>query len=185
MSKIVVERAYKIINEDNDYVMCFVAKSEQKMAVNLMLEELGANKGKIEARLDVDIKPYKSKRSIEQNAALWWILGKLAEAMSGSKNKVSTEEAYCIMLEEANIEYDYMLALPEAESQLKKTFRVIRKVDERDVNGKMLNMYQYFVGSSKFNTKQMFDLITNTLGKLDELGVKDSEIEVFRRKYEK
>lgn len=185
MSKIVVERAYKIINEDNDYVMCFVAKGEQKMAINLMLEELGAKKGKIETKLDVDIKPYKSKRSIEQNAALWWILGKLAEGMSGSKNKVSTEEAYCIMLEQANIEYDYMLALPEAEPMLRKTFRVIRKRDEREVNGKKLNMYQYFIGSSKFNTKQMYDLITDTLAMLDELGISDSEIEVFRGKYEK
>lgn len=185
MSKFVTERAYKIINEDNDFVMCFVVKNEQKTALNLMLEELEANKGKVERKLDIEVKPYKSKRTLEQNAALWWILGKLAEAMSGSKNKVSTEEAYCIVLEQANIEYDYMLALPEAEPMLRKSFRVIRKIDEREVNGKKLNMYQYFTGSSKFNTKQMNDLILNTLNMLDELGIRDSEIESFRSKYEK
>ena len=60
--------------------------------------------------------------------------------MSGNKRKVTTEECYCIMLEEANVAYDYLLALPEAEPMLKKTFRVVRKIDEREVNGKTLNI---------------------------------------------
>ena len=87
------------------------------------------------------------------------------------------------MLEEANVSCDFMLALPEAELMLKKSFRVIRKVGEREVNGKTLNMYQYFVGSSKFNTKEMTELIESVLDKLAELGVYDSEIEIARSEY--
>ena len=87
------------------------------------------------------------------------------------------------MLEEANVAYDYLLALPEAEQMNKKTFRVVRKIDEREVNGKTLNMYQYFIGSSKFNTQEMTELIEATLDKLAELGIVDSEIEIARKEY--
>jgi hypothetical protein len=167
-------------DEKNNLIISFVVGDmEDKNLALLALNEI-----KQHEKLDVEVKKYKSKRSVEQNKALWWILGKLATAMSGSKNKVSTEEAYCTMLEEANVAYDYILALPEAEKELKKVFRVVRKIDEREVNGKKLNMYQYFLGSSKYDTKQMYELITNTLLKIDELGVVDSEIEEFRRKYE-
>ena len=44
-------------------------------------------------------------------------------------------------------------------------------------------MYQYFIGSSKFNTKEMTELIESVLDKLAELGVYDSEIEVARSEY--
>ena len=76
------------------------------------------------------------------------------------------------------------MALPETLEILRKSFRAIRKIDEREVNGKTLDMYQCFIGSSKFNTKQMKVLIDNVLEKLDELGVNDSELEEFRRDYE-
>lgn len=87
------------------------------------------------------------------------------------------------MLEEANVAYDYLLALPSAEPMLRKTFRVIRKLDEREVNGKTLNLYQYFIGSSKYNTQEMTELIEATLDKLAELGIVDSEIEIARKEY--
>lgn len=54
---------------------------------------------------------------------------------------------------------------------------------KREVNGKTLNVYQYFIGSSKFDTKEMTELIEATLDKLAELGIYDSEIEVARREY--
>jgi hypothetical protein len=107
----------------------------------------------------------------------------MAMAMSGRKNKMSSEECYCIMLEEANVSCDYLLALPEAEPMLRKSFRVVRKIGEREVNGKTLNMYQYFIGSSKYDTKEMTELIEAVLDKLAELGVDDSEIELARSEY--
>lgn len=179
MSKFIAERSYRMINEDNDLVVCYVVHGDNKRSALLALEEMQPTEKKIE----VEVKPYKSKRSLEQNRLLWALLGKMAFAMSGNKRKVSTEECYCIMLEEANVAYDYLLALPSAEPALRKTFRVIRKLDEREVNGKTLNLYQYFIGSSKYNTQEMTELIEATLDKLAELGVIDSEIEIARREY--
>ena len=179
MSKFIAEKCYRMINENNDLVVCYVVHGDNKRSALLTLEETQNS----EKKLEVDVKPHKSQRSLEQNRLLWALLGKMAFAMSGNKRKVTTEECYCIMLEEANVAYDYLLALPEAEPMLKKTFRVVRKIDEREVNGKTLNMYQYFIGSSKFNTQEMTELIEATLDKLAELGIVDSEIEIARKEY--
>ena len=179
MSKFIAEKCYRMINENNDLVVCYVVHGDNKRSALLTLEETQNS----EKKLEVDVKPHKSQRSLEQNRLLWALLGKMAFSMSGNKRKVTTEECYCIMLEEANVAYDYLLALPEAEPMLKKTFRVVRKIDEREVNGKTLNMYQYFIGSSKFNTQEMTELIEATLDKLAELGIVDSEIEIARKEY--
>jgi hypothetical protein len=177
MSKFIAEKAYRMINENNDLVVCYVVHGENKRAALLALEE------NAEKKLQVEDKPHKSQRSLEQNRLLWALLGKMAVAQSGNKRQVSTEECYCEMLEEANVSYDYLLALPEAEPMLRKSFRVIRKMGEREVNGKTLNLYQYFIGSSKFNTQEMTELIETTLDKLAELGIIDSEIELAREEY--
>lgn len=181
MSKFIAEKTFRMTNENNDLVISYVIHGQEKNAALLAFEE----SKNAEMRLEVEVKPYRSRRSLEQNKLLWALLGKMAFAMSGRKNKVSSEECYCIMLEEANVSYDYLLALPEAEPLLKKSFRVVRKVDEREVNGKKLNMYQYFIGSSKYDVKEMTELIEATLDKLAELGVYDSEIELARGEYKR
>lgn len=176
MSKFIADKTYRMTDENNNLVISYVVSGLDKNAALLAFDETKQS----DKRLEIEVKPYRSKRSLEQNRLLWVLLGKMAMAMSGKKNKVSSEECYCIMLEEANVSYDYLLALPEAEPMLKKSFRVVRKVGERVVNGKTLNIYQYFIGSSKFDTQEMTELIESVLDKLAELGVYDSEIELAR-----
>lgn len=177
MSRFVAEKSFRMYNENNELVVCFTVGSADQKAALLAMEEMQGKK------IDVSIKEYKSKRSIEQNKLLWVLLGKMAEAMSGNRRKVSTEECYCLMLEETNVAYDYLLCLPQAEARVKESYRVVRNVGEREVKGKTLNMYQCFVGSSKYNVKEMTELIEATLDKLAELGVFDSEIEMARKEY--
>lgn len=179
MSKFLADSTYRMSDADGNAIISFVVRGMDKRAALVAFEEV-YRQG---LKLEIEVKPYKGKRSIEQNKLLWALLGKLAIAMSGRKNKISSEECYCIMLEEANVKYDYLLALPEAEPLLKKTFRVVRKVGVREVNGKELNLYQYFIGSSKYDTKEMSELITAVLDRLEELGVYDSEIALARGEY--
>lgn len=179
MSKFVADSMYRLTNENDDLVVCCVVHGENKQAARLAVEEIK----KTGKKLEVEVKVHRSKRSLEQNRLLWLLLGKMAVAMSGNKRKVSSDECYCLMLEEANVAFDYLLALPEAEPMLKKSFRVVRKIGEREVNGKTLNMYQYFIGSSKYDVKEMTELIEAVLDRLAELGVYDSEIESARKEY--
>ncbi len=179
MSKFIAEKTFRMTNEDNDLVVSYVVHGIDKTKAMLSYEETKAcNK-----KLQVEVKPYRSQRSLEQNKALWWLLGKMADSMSGSKDKTSTEECYAVVLEEANVSYDFILAPAEAEKKLKEVFRVVIKIGTREVNAKELNMYKVFIGSSKFDTKEMTELIEITLRILDEMGVCDSEIELFREDY--
>ena len=178
MSKFLADKTYRMTDENGNLVVSYVVKGYDKNAALLAAEET-----KNAPKLEIEVKAHKSQRSLEQNRLLWALLGKMAVAMSGKKTKISSEECYCIMLEEANVTCDYLLALPEAEQALRQSFRVIRKVGEREVNGKTLNLYQYFVGSSKYNIQEMTELIEAVLDKLAELGVNDSEIEIARGIY--
>lgn len=180
-SKLIVDRAYKNINEDGDIVICLVCKNTPN--AEFVLEELGADKGRIDYKMEVDFKKYRSERTLLQNSALWFLLTKLSLAMNGSKDRTSVEETYCIFLEEANIEHETICAIPGAKENLRNAYRAIRKIDEIYIEGKDYDVYQCFKGSSKFNTAQMTELIQSVLTKLDMLGVNDSELIKFRGDY--
>lgn len=179
MSKFISERSYVMSDEDDNLVISFVVKKEDRTTGLLAYKET-----KSLPRLEVEIKAYKSKRSLEQNRLLWALLEKMAKAVSCRNTTVTREECYCLMLEEAGVKYELLYALPQAENELRKSFRAVRNTGEIEIiNGKEYAVYQCFVGSSKFNTKEMTELIEAVLDKLVMLGVYDSEIELARRQY--
>lgn len=192
MSKFKAEQIKKYYNEeDNSLVVQLIVKGYDKKGAQMAYEEQRKH-GK---PLNVEITQFRSKRSLEQNKLLWVLLGKMATAMSGKAVKRDSEYCYCLMLEECNCAFEYILALPEAEEELRKSFRVLRFVATRDVDTKIdeetgeivetktLNMYQCFKGSSKYDVAEMTELIETTLDRLAELGVTDSEIEHARKEY--
>lgn len=179
MSRFVATSVKKLTDEEGQATVVFNVATQSKYAANVAVEEMK----RTDKNLVVDVKPYKSKRSLEQNRLLWELLGKLAEATSGEKNKETVDEIYMSMIEEANITCEYLMALPSAEEFLKDSFRVVRKIGERTVNGKVLNMYKCFIGSSHFDTKEMTTLIETVLHRLSELGIYDSVIELANGEY--
>ena len=113
-------------------------------------EELDLNK-----LYQVEIKEYKSKRSIEQNAMAWLIISKIAEVTQNDKWQIYTEA-----LRQAGQKAEYILALPQAEKQLKSVYRVVEVLDEtREVNGVTLTIFKCYLGSSKFNSSEMAKFI--------------------------
>lgn len=166
-------------DENGDLILSFVISGEHKHGGLLAFEEIK----KTDGALDVEVKKYKSKRSLEQNRLLWALLGKMAMAMSGRATAENTEDCYIAMLESASVKADFLIGLPEVAESLKQVYRIVRKVDERKEKGKTVYMYQCFTGSSKFDTKQMTNLIEHVLDKLAELGIYDSEIEQARVEY--
>ena len=113
-------------------------------------EELDLNK-----LYQVEIKEYKSKRSIEQNATAWLIISKIAEVTQNDKWQIYKEA-----LRQAGQKAEYILALPQAEKQLKSVYRVVEVLDEtREVNGVTLTIFKCYLGSSKFNSSEMSKFI--------------------------
>lgn len=179
MSKFIASKVKKWQEDDGSVTIAFTVSADNSYAAKMCYEELK----ELNRPLEIDAKLYKSNRSIEQNKLLWALLGKMAMATCGKKDKVSTEDCYCAMLERANVKSVVLQGIPEAENELKRFFRVVNVVDERVSNGKKTYLYRCYEGSSKYDTKEMTDLIEMTLDRLAELGVYDSEIEVARREY--
>jgi len=144
---------------------------------------MAIRESKTESELSVEIKKYRSSRSLEQNNLFWAICTKIALETHGAKTRDAVEEVYCQLLEQANAQSEFLLALPETEEMLRKTFRVVRERGDRVFNGKNMKIYQYFPGSSKFDIAQMNELIETALDRCAELGIADSETEMIRNEY--
>lgn len=125
-------------------------------------------------RYEVDIKEYKSKRSLEQNRYLWKLITEIAKVENGGiTNQDNITETYTNLLEKANAKFEFILCSPDAIKEFKKRFRAIR------INGTVIiktveyTQLQVFYGSSTMNTKEMSQLIDTTLDYAYEAGVND------------
>ena len=116
---------------------------------------------------DIEIKEHKSKRSINQNALLWKLIGLIA------KNQDKTDwDIYLDLMQNCNIQPEYILALPETIKSLKNAYRVVIPLDEtREVNGKILTIFKCQIGSSKLNTKEFKELLDYTIKVCSELNI--------------
>jgi len=136
------------------------------------LAEMQKTASQGEYGLEIEIKPYKSKRSLEQNRLMWEMLDMLSEKVNNKRDSEAVWETYILMLERFGAKYEYLMALPEAEKMLKEQFRASVKIEEREYNGKVMNIYKCYYGSSKFNTKEMTEFINAIQSELAELGVR-------------
>ena len=121
----------------------------------------------LEKVYDIEIKEHKSKRSLDQNKLLWQLIGLIAK----NQNK-SDWDIYLDLMQNCNIQPEYILALPETIKSLKSVYRVVIPLDEtREVNGKILTIFKCQVGSSKLNTKEFKELLDYTIRLCGELDI--------------
>lgn len=113
-------------------------------------------------------KPSK-KRTGQQNAYLWELLGKICMKEDG--NKAGDIDLYCQLVEQAGIKCEYLMGLPETEAGLKKVFRVVKTVDSRNYNGQQMSVFKCFYGSSKMNTEEMGRLIDKAIERAEAIGI--------------
>ena len=92
-----------------------------------------------------DIKEYKQKRSLSQNAYAWELIGKLADAM-----RMSKDEMYIKMLES----YGQSLLIPvEIDTKPNGYFKYYKYHGRSIINGKKADWYVVYKGSREFDTK--------------------------------
>ena len=125
-------------------------------------------------RYEVDIKEYKSKRTLRQNSYLWALITEITKAENGGiANQDNITATYCNLLEKANAKFEFILCSPDAIKEFKKRFRAIR------INGTVViktveyTQLQVFYGSSTMNTKEMSQLIDCVLDYAYEVGIED------------
>ena len=160
----------RILKNGNDYIISF--STANSYAVEQLAELVRKVAQNDDNSLEIEVKQYKSKRSTEQNRLMWEMLDMLSEKVNGKKDNELVWQTYIIMLERFGAKYEYLMALPESEKMLKEQFRASALIETRDYNGKTMNVYKCFYGSSKFNTKEMTEFIGSIQSELAELGVK-------------
>lgn len=115
----------------------------------------------------LEIKPYKSSRSLEQNALLWGLIQQISDETGNEPMDI-----YIAALESADAKYDYLQGTEEVEDSLRKVFRAVKPLNSF-VNEKGNNIvtYKVWYGSSKYDVSQMTKLIDYVMNAASELGI--------------
>lgn len=124
------------------------------------------DKLEVDKMYNVDFKRYYSSRSLEQNRLMWKIIQKLAKETDNDEWDI-----YIQGLEKADCLSEYLMILPEAFESIKQSFRAVKVCERRDYNGKQMLVVKVFVGSSKFDTQEMTELINYFIKLASEFGV--------------
>lgn len=119
-----------------------------------------------ETKYSIDFKKYHKNRSVEQNKMMWGIIQQIANE---TDNDIM--DIYCQGLEHANAKSEFMMCLPEAIEDVKKCFRAVKICETREYNGKQMAVVKCYIGSSKFDTKEMKELIDYFIRLAGEIGI--------------
>jgi len=122
----------------------------------------------------IEIKKVKSKKSLQQNNYAWAIMGAISNTLDLYPD---SESVYLQIVKMAKIKTEYIMALDDigVVNSLKKAFRVIKKVDERDYNGKQMAVYECCYGMSTFDKDDMIRFIDVLLDYATKNGINVDE----------
>jgi len=114
----------------------------------------------------LDISAPKNSRSINQNNYLWENITKISRELN-----IDKIDLYCQLLEMAGIKAIVMTVPKETVERLKDYFRVVKPTPSQvERNDGQIEVLVY-EGSSKFNTKEMSELIDRVKDYAAESGI--------------
>lgn len=153
-----------IPTRSGDYIISFTTRSDFR-------EEFDRLK---EGEIDIEIKKHSKKRSLDANAYLWVLCGKLAETLQKEAPKVTKDGVYRRAIREVGIYQDI-----EINTEAVKTLNTLWKskgvgwftemVDEaQDAKKAVVRCYY---GSSTYNARQMGRLIDYLIEDCRALGI--------------
>ena len=119
-------------------------------------------KGKL---LDVEIKVHRNRRSLNANAYLWVLLGKLADALMTSK-----DELYLLMLERYGV-FTHVIVKPEAVERVKAEWRTVRELGKGRIGNVEGVQLQCYFGSSSYDSKEFSVLLEGVISECKEIGI--------------
>ena len=119
----------------------------------------------------VTIEPKKKKRSLDQNAYFWKLLGEICKKENGDLKDV--ESLYVNLLEMAGAKYTSMIIKHVALDDLKKLCRHVKVIKQQSIKHELYDTVYVYYGSSTFDSNEMSQLIDVTLKYAEEVGVGD------------
>lgn len=132
--------------------------------------------------LELTVKEWKKKRSLNANALMWVCLGEIADVL-----RVDKWEVYLQMLRRYG-RFTYVAVRPSVVDAVKRQWRECEEVGEININGqKAIQLLCYF-GSSTYDTKEFSILLDGIFSEMKELGIPtpaDEELERALKEWEK
>lgn len=123
--------------------------------------------------VEIDIRPVKNKRTLDQNRLMWALLNRLALALSGgTPGGVTAEQCYLDLLADYGAEVETWRVPLKALPALRRAYRVVQVVEVLDGGACIVRLG---MGSSTFDRTQMREFIDRIFDRLAEAGVDDAE----------
>ena len=119
-------------------------------------------KGKLIA---CELKQFRSSRSLDANAAMWAMLGEMAQKLGTTK-----DELYIEMLDRYGV-YTHIVVKPNVVDRVKQEWRTIRELGEVTINGKTGIQLQCYFGSHSYDSKEFSVLLDGIIEEGRAIGV--------------
>lgn len=112
--------------------------------------------------LDLEIDKHREKRSLNANAYFWKLCDQIAKKIESDKDSI-----YKLQLSRYGVFVDCQI-WTQAVEEFKRQFRYVEEFDDGYGETQLIRCY---LGSSKYNTKEMSDLINGTVNDAQDLGI--------------
>lgn len=132
----------------------------------------------IDKELNITVKEYKKKRSLNANAYLWSLCNEL-----GNKLKLSKDEVYFNLLKSYG---QSEIISVVSNVSIKDYVKYYEEIGKGEINSKEFTHYKIFKGSSEYDTYEMSILIDGAIQECKQLGIQvlsDSEIDLLKREW--
>lgn len=116
--------------------------------------------------LKAEITKVKDKKTLQQNRYMWELIGQIAK-----KQYQDEMEVYCQALQEANAKYTWLKGLPETKEKLLEVYRAVQITRYEEEHGKKIAIFKCYEGTSKYDKKEMMELIEIVERWAEELGI--------------
>lgn len=171
IGKFTALNAHKTVDDDGNIEVKFSVSPNSKYIIGGIMKAI-KDSGK---ELTVTVDEKRNQRSLEQNRLMWSLLEIMALHQNGGRTGgVNAEDLYLNFIEKYGAKYEYLMCVPEALKGLKQQFRAIKEVERREYNRKEMIVCKCFYGSSKFDTKEMTQLIDGIFDELANMGIEDN-----------
>lgn len=115
----------------------------------------------------ITIEKVSRKRSLNQNAMLWKMVGEIDKTINGRRTEEDDMEIYCQILEMASVKSYLIQCAETSQDFVRKQFRASRVLG-RDEDRVLMEVYP---GTSDMNSAEMKEVIEQALRYAEEVGL--------------
>ena len=116
--------------------------------------------------LNVEIKRFRNKRSLNANGMFWAILYEIAVVMN-----LSRDEVYLNLLRDYGV-YTHVICKPNMVDRIKAEWRYCEVIDEKEINGQKGVQILCYFGTSTYDTKEFSRILDGAIKLAEQLEIR-------------